>query len=155
MDVVGTLYVLGVLSVIVEASVKTLERFWYFMEALWATLLYYRRLWMIPVANRATAELTPPPPLRNHIFKMLLAVMCVVVTTQFHFSLLDPAIRLVQPEFASGFLGYLLTGLVIGRGSNLTNSVIENIRKLSPLLLRNGSNSAETASTSTATADRG
>lgn len=121
-----TLWVAFVLSVVIEAAVKTFERFWLFGAAVCNNYQYKKA--------SAAGKLLPGQAyevLRPHFVKLLLAIMCVIVTLQFHFTILDPAIQLVMPEFQSGFLGYLLTGLVIGRGSNVTHSIIEKIKAFS------------------------
>lgn len=121
-----TLWVAFVLSVVIEAAVKTFERFWLFGAAV-ANNYQYKKA-------SAAGNLQPGQAyevLRPHFLKLALAVVCITVTLQFHFTILDPAIQLVMPEFQSGFLGYLLTGLVIGRGSNVTHSIIEKIKVFS------------------------
>jgi hypothetical protein len=100
------LFFLLVMSAIAEAAAKTADR-----------------------VIRFVRNLIEKRDIEADVNKMVLLGICLAVTIFGHISIVDEIGQPVfGPEWSMGFFGYVLTGLLIGRGSNVFHSLIEKIK---------------------------
>lgn len=106
MMLVEMMFFLLVMAAVAEASAKTAER----------VIVFVRNL----VKGKF---------IESDVNKMILLIICLAITILGKISLID---EIGQPVFGADWsmngFGYILTGLLIGRGSNVFHSIIEKIK---------------------------
>jgi len=101
------LFFLLVLSAVLEASIKTIERLKVIGVHIWK--------------KKFT---------QNDMNKLLLIAVSVAICVGFSIPFLDiAAVPVLGESFSFGVVGYLLTGLLISRGSNTLHSFIEKLKQ--------------------------
>lgn len=103
---------LSVLAVMLEASVKTIDRF--------------RELVRHMIEKKVD---------EGDIQKLELLALSLLTTIVFGLNILDVAALAVIPTLATGAFGCILTGLLIGRGANVFHGILEKIQEI--IKLRN------------------
>ena len=103
---------LSVLAIMLEASVKTIDRF---------------RELVRHIIEKKVEE--------SDIQKLELLALSLLTTIVFGLNILDVAALTVIPTLATGAFGFILTGLLIGRGANVFHGIIEKILEI--IKLRN------------------
>ncbi len=103
---------LSVLAVMLEASVKTIDRF--------------RELVRHMIEKKVD---------EGDIQKLELLALSLLTTIVFGLNILDVAALTVIPTLATGAFGCILTGLLIGRGANVFHGIVEKILEI--IKLRN------------------
>ena len=103
---------LSVLAVMLEASVKTIDRF--------------RELVRHMIEKKVD---------EGDIQKLELLALSLLTTIVFGLNILDVAALTVIPTLATGAFGCILTGLLIGRGANVFHGILEKIQEI--IKLRN------------------
>lgn len=103
---------LSVLAIMLEASVKTIDRF--------------RELVRHMIEKKVD---------EGDIQKLELLALSLLTTIVFGLNILDVAALAVIPTLATGAFGCILTGLLIGRGANVFHGILEKIQEI--IKLRN------------------
>jgi|ADurb_Cas_03_Slu_FD_contig_31_2654515_length_709_multi_2_in_0_out_0_2 hypothetical protein len=103
---------LSVLAIMLEASVKTIDRF---------------RELVRHIIEKKVEE--------SDIQKLELLALSLLTTIVFGLNILDVAALTVIPTLATGAFGCILTGLLIGRGANVFHGIVEKILEI--IKLRN------------------
>lgn len=98
---------LSVLALMLEASVKTIDRF---------------RELVRHMIERKVDE--------GDIQKLELLTLSLLTTIVFGLNLLDIAALAVIPTLATGVFGCVLTGLLIGRGANVFHGIVERLLEI-------------------------
>lgn len=97
---------LGILAIILEASVKTLDQLREFIRHAF---------------QKAVVE--------SDLQKLELMALSLITTITFKLSIIDAtADPILGEHFSAGLLGYVLTGLTIGRGASVFHGIIESIQ---------------------------
>jgi hypothetical protein len=98
---------LSTLTFMLEASVKTIDRF---------------RELVRHIIEKQVSE--------GDIQKLELLALSLLTTIVFGLNLLDIAAISVIPTLSTGTFGAILTGLLIGRGANVFHGIVEKIQEV-------------------------
>jgi hypothetical protein len=101
---------LSTLALMLEASVKTIDRF---------------RELVRHIIEKKVDE--------GDIQKLELLALSLLTTIVFGLNLIDVASIVVIPTLATGAFGCILTGLLIGRGANVFHGIVEKIQEIMKL----------------------
>lgn len=104
---IAWLLFLGTLSLMLEASVKTIDRF--------------RKLIRHMIEKKVT---------EGDIQKLELLAISLLTTIIFRLNVIDITAIPVLPDLSTGCFGCVLTGLLIGRGANIFHGLVEKIQSI-------------------------